>query len=118
MSSFVSQFKNNPKAVAKLEKEKEKLANLTSAALPIFEDELKGVSQKDNIQYLIKTLQKWFYFLSEPQFAEHTVDYQDQALKKSIEFLEKYHSDHSKFQDGASDPYRIRVLMGIMKKIE
>jgi len=38
MSSFVSQFKNNPKAEQKLEKEKEKLNSLTVAALPIFED--------------------------------------------------------------------------------
>lgn len=69
MSSFVSQFKNNPKAVQKLEKEKEKLASLTAAALPIFEGEVKAVIEKPNIQYLLKTLQKWFYFLSEPQFA-------------------------------------------------
>jgi len=36
MSSFASQFQNNPKAIAKLEKEKEKLNNLTSAVLPLF----------------------------------------------------------------------------------
>jgi hypothetical protein len=41
MSSFVSQFKNNPKAVQKLEKEKDKLSSLTAAVLPIFEGELK-----------------------------------------------------------------------------
>jgi hypothetical protein len=36
MSSFASQFKNNPKAAQKLEKEKEKLTALTNAVLPIF----------------------------------------------------------------------------------
>jgi hypothetical protein len=38
MSSFVSQFKNNPKAVQKLEKEKEKLNQITASVLPIFEN--------------------------------------------------------------------------------
>jgi hypothetical protein len=41
MSSFISQFKNNPKAVQKLEKEKDKFSALTAAVLPIFEGELK-----------------------------------------------------------------------------
>ena len=68
MSSFVSQFKNNKKAQAKLEKEKENLAAFTSTALPIFEEQLQKVIDKPNIQYMLKILQKWFYFLSEPQF--------------------------------------------------
>ena len=63
MSSFVSQFKNNPKAVQKLEKEKEKLSALTAAILPVFEGELKECIEKSNIQYLVKTLEKWYYFL-------------------------------------------------------
>jgi hypothetical protein len=118
MSSFVSQFKNNPKAVAKLEKEKEKLGALTAAALPIFEEELKQVVEKPNVQYLLKTLQKWFYFLSEPQFAEHTVEHQDFALKKCTEYLEKYHSQQSKLNPEGTEPARIRILMGTLKKIE
>lgn len=64
MSSFISQFKNNPKAVQKLEKEKEKLNTITAAALPIFESDLKNCIDKPNIQYLLKTLEKWYYFLS------------------------------------------------------
>lgn len=37
MSSFVSQFKNNPKAVQKLEREKDKLSALTAIVLPLFQ---------------------------------------------------------------------------------
>lgn len=45
------------------------------------------MADKPNVQYLLKVLQKWFYFLAEPQFAEKTIEYQDLALKKSIEYL-------------------------------
>jgi hypothetical protein len=64
MSSFTSQFKNNPKATQKLEKEKDKLTALTSAVLPIFEEELKDASERPNLQFMLKTLEKWYYFLS------------------------------------------------------
>jgi hypothetical protein len=84
MSSFTSQFKNNPKAGQKLEKEKDKLSALTAAVLPIFEEELKDAAERPNLQYLLKTLEKWYYFLSEPAFAEKTVEHQDAALKQSV----------------------------------
>ena len=96
MSSFASQFKNNPKAAQKLEKEKDKLATLTAAVLPIFEEELRNASDRPNLQYLLKTLEKWYYFLSEPAFAEKTIEHQDAALKRSVEFLEKYASEQVK----------------------
>lgn len=45
---------------------------------------------------MIKTLEKWYYFLEEPQFGEKTIEYQDSSLKKSMEFLEKYYNDQGK----------------------
>ena len=51
---------------------------------------------------MLKISQKWFYFLSEPQFFEHTIEYQDMALKKCVEYLEKYYEEQGKLEKDGS----------------
>ena len=87
MTNYMALFKNNQKAQQKLEKEKEKLEEFCRMVRPHIETNINEALLKGNPQYLLKALEKWFFFLSEAEIIDNTIELQDKVIINVIKYL-------------------------------